>query len=539
MYDLLIQNGLVIDGTGKPAFPADVAVSGDRIAKIAPKIEEEAKKVYDAKGKYVIPGLIDPHVHEEWVCMIDGRYPFFLKEGVTTVVNGNCGHSVIPGDVNHIMDYYLGNGLLSLKQWEEYKKTFPRWHDFESYAQAAEEKGTNLNFVTLMGHGTIRWSVMNGAHPRKPTEEEHAKIESIVKNGMDQGMFGISFGLDYVPSRYADIEELCDVVNMVKAYDGVAAAHQRNAIGIYEATQEFLEVGRRTGAKIQISHLASDTPEAFEAARKAHDEEGVRVHIDTIPDSTGHCISKSRMFLFIMALSDELFSQGVEGVKKALADPEGRAMIIRECYIFAGNKGSKYVVHSDDPHLENRSVLDIARERGVDPDECMLDLIADDNNYVFWVNAPAAHVPSKFIDHCPSIVENPYVSVGSDEIFGDPADPFDWYEVRRRGSFIIFANRYLKKGVPYEEIVRRNTSLVADHFGIEKRGRLQEGNFADIAVIDLEHYYYPEVSQEQYKTPELTGEGCEFLVVNGQVELEDGQVLRTYAGRVLRKNRQN
>ena len=77
MYDLLIQNGLVIDGTGKPAFPADVAVSGDRIAKIAPKIEEEAKKVYDAKGKYVIPGLIDPHVHEEWVCMIDGRYPFF------------------------------------------------------------------------------------------------------------------------------------------------------------------------------------------------------------------------------------------------------------------------------------------------------------------------------------------------------------------------------------------------------------------------------------------------------------------------------
>ena len=81
--------------------------------------------------------------------------------------------------------------------------------------------------------------------------------------------------------------------------------------------------------------------------------------------------------------------------------------------------------------------------------------------------------------------------------------------------------------------------MVADHFGIEKRGRLQEGNFADIAVIDLEHYYYPEVSQEQYKTPELTGEGCEFLVVNGQVELEDGQVLRTYAGRVLRKNRQN
>ena len=197
-----------------------------------------------------------------------------------------------------------------------------------------------------------------------------------------------------------------------------------------------------------------------------------------------------------------------------------------------------YIVHSDDPHLENRSVRDIARERGIDENECMLDLMGDEKNYVFWLNAPAANVPSNFIDHCDSIVANPYVSVGSDTIMGDIKDPFDWYEIRRRGGFAIFAQMYLKKGVPYEEIVRRNTSMVADHFGIRGRGRLEEGCYADVAVIDLPNYRYPEMSQEQYKTPRLCATGCDLVLVNGQPVLRDGEVLSTYSGRVLKKNAQ-
>jgi len=184
-------------------------------------------------------------------------------------------------------------------------------------------------------------------------------------------------------------------------------------------------------------------------------------------------------------------------------------------------------------------VRDIAAERGVNEDECLLDLLGDDKNYVFWLNAPAAGVPSNFIDHVDSIVANPYVSVGSDTIMGDATyDPFDWYEIRRRGGFAIFANMYLKKGVPYEEIVRRNTTMVAEHFGIAHRGRLQEGYYADIAVIDLPQYHYPEMDQMQYKTPQLSATGCDLVLVNGKVELQDGEVLPTYAGRVLQKNAQ-
>ena len=501
-------------------------------------IQEPAKDSYDARGKYVIPGLIDPHVHEEWVCFDDGSYDFYLKEGVTTLVNGNCSHSIVPGHKKDQLDYYLGNGLISLKHYDRYMEIWPDWHDFEGYAKAVEQVGTNCNFVTLLGHGSIRQYVMHGAWPRKPDELEQSQIERIIRHNMEQGMFGISFGLDYVPSRYADLDEICQVGELIKGYDGVSAAHLRHQIGIYESTLEFLEVGRRTGAKIQISHLASSVPEAFEAARKAIEEEHIRARIDTIPNSVGHCTGKERMLLFTMALSDELFSQGIEGVKKALHTPEGRALILKDNYTMEGSKDKIYIVHSDDPHLENRSVRDIAQERGVDENECMLDLMGDDNNYVFWLNAPAANVPSKFIDHCDSIIANPYVSVGSDTIMGDIYDPFDWYEIRRRGGFAIFANMYLKKGVPYEEIVRRNTTMVAEHFGIQKRGRLEEGCYADVAVIDLPNYKYPEMSQEQYKTPRLAATGCDLVLVNGQVELRDGQVLRTYAGRVLRKNQQ-
>ena len=537
MYDFLIRNGMVVDGTGKPAFAADVAIQGNRIAQVAPDIRDEARDTYDAKGKYVIPGLIDPHVHEEWYCFDDGSYESYIRQGVTTLVNGNCSHSVVPGHKKEILDYYLGNGLVGIKQYQRYMEKWPDWHDFAGYCDAVATVGTNCNFVTLLGHGSIRQYVMHGAYNRPPDELEQAQIEAIIRHNMDQGAWGISFGLDYVPSRYATTDELCDVVNIIKRYDAVSAAHLRHYIGIPESTAEFCEVGRRTGAKIQISHLASNSPESYDIALKAISE-GVRAHIDVIPSSVGHCTGKERMLLFTMALSDELFSQGIEGVKRALKTREGRELIKRENYTMAGPKDKIYIVHSEDPHLENRSVRDIARERGIDEDECMLDLMADDLNYVFWLNAPAANTPSKFIDHCDSIVANPYVSVGSDTIMGDPEDPFDWYEIRRRGGFAIFAQMYQKKGVPYEEIVRRNTTMVADHFGIYKRGRLMEGCYADVAVIDLPNYRYPEMDQIQYKTPKLNATGCDLVLCNGKVELKDGELFQTYAGRVLKKNEQ-
>ena len=282
-------------------------------------------------------------------------------------------------------------------------------------------------------------------------------------------MFASPSAWTMCPAAMPDMDELCDVVNLIKRYDGVSAAPPAPSDRHLRVHPGVPGSGAAAPAPRSRSPIwPALCPRPSRLPARAIEEDGVRARIDTIPNSVGHCTGKERMLLFTMALSDELFSQGIEGVKKALHTPEGRALIKKDNYTMAGPKDKVYIVHSDDPHLENRSVRDIAQERGIDEDECMLDLMGDDKNYVFWLNAPAANVPSKFIDHCDSIIANPYVSVGSDTIMGDIYDPFDWYEIRRRGGHAIFANMYLKKGVPYEEIVRRNTTLVAEHFGIER-----------------------------------------------------------------------
>lgn len=539
MQDILIKNGFIVDGTGQPGWQGDILIRKDRIVKMAPEIEASADvEMIDATGRVVSPGFIDPHVHEEWVCFVDGTYEWFMRQGVTTVVNGNCGHSIVPGPKENIVDYYFGNGLFSLDQRDRYKISFPDWEDFATYSQAVAEKGSNLNFVTLLGHGTIRWSVMHGAYPRKPSAEEEKEIERIIRTNMEQGAWGLSFGLDYVPSRYADMDELVAVSKMIKEYDGVVAAHMRHSIGIVEATAEFIEVGRRSKAKLQASHVSSMYPDAFDLVKDAREKEQIDILLDTIPRSTGHCNSKSRLILFIMALSDELFAAGPEGVKAALKTPEGREIIKKDAYIFAGDKSDKFIIMSDDPSIEYMSVQDIAEQRGIDPDDCMLDLLADDNNYVFWLGGPSrADFPKE--GHCASIVANPYVSVGSDEIMGDIADPYDWYELQRRGSFAIFMQMYREKGVAVEEIIRRNTTMVAEHFGIPERGRLKEGYYADIAVIDIDHYRFPSPEEVDYHKPLTVAEGVDQLLVNGQFTIKNGILARPFSGRVLKKQCNN
>ena len=532
MVDILVKNGVIVDGTGAKGFPGEIAVKDGKIVAVAPKLFVEAKKIIDAGGKTVIPGMIDPHVHEEYVCLLDGTMELFLRQGVTTCVSGNCGHALFNAPTAKAIEYYRLNGLFSDMQAEKYKKLFPEWRDFESYSHYWEQQGCNMNMAILQGHGTIRWLVMGGAIDRRPTPEEKAEIDRILRTNMEQGAWGVSFGLSYVPSRYADTDELCDVVNVVREYDGVAAAHLRKQLGYLASVEEFIEVGRRTGARIQLSHLSPTTPESFKAIRKAGDA-GMRIAVDTIPRSTGHLTRKDRMIQFIYAVSDTLFDKGSEGVKEALKTPEGRATVLKDAYMFPADRSQLRIVCSDVSEYENRSVLDIATSKGISPDDLICDLLADDNNYTFWLGGEArADFPNA--PHDRSIMENPYVCVGSDELMGDPEDMGGWYELERRGSFPNFFNMYKKAGVPVEEIIRRNTSMIADHMGIAQRGRIAVGNWADIAIMDMDKYRYPEPEEVDYRNPNTMAEGVSTVLVNGVVVMENGKAEFKRAGKLLR-----
>ena len=528
--DVIIRGGLIVDGTGREPFVGDVGLEGERIAQVAPQIARKAQREVDARGKVVIPGLIDPHVHEEWICLVDGTYELFLRQGVTTVVNGNCGHSIVPGPLDNIIEYYYGNGLMSERQRRVYKERFPQWEDFDGYARAVEAAGINLNLCTLLGHGTIRWSVMNGAVDRPPNAQEAQRIEKIIRRNMEEGAWGISYGLDYVPSRYAGPQELKETAALVAEYGGVAAAHLRHAIGVLPATEEFLQVGRDARCKLQISHLKSTSPESFKAVWD-YVKEGGRALIDTIPGTTAHCQSKDRALLFMMSTCDELFDQGLEGIKRAIRTPQGRALLRKDPYFINRDQSLNVLCMTEDASLEGKTVAEAAGGR--DPKEFLMDLLAGDQDFVLW--AGGANRPDfSMQSHTEEMRANPYVCAGSDEILGDPELPFDWYELRRRGAMPIFIQGYLKQGMPIQEIIRRNTSMVADHFDILNRGRLQAGDYADVAVIDLKHYHFPNEENPDCRKPTCMAEGVEQLFVNGAATVKDGRVLSGKPGRVLR-----
>ena len=392
----------------------------------------------------------------------------------------------------------------------------------------------------LLGHGTIRWTAMGGSKERKPTEKEEKEILIYIEEGMKEGALGISTGLSYIPSRYADTEEIIKCAELVAKYDGVYATHARYYDGFYESTLEAIEIGEKSGARVQVSHLTSTSPESYDAVLEARNR-GLEIAIDTIPRSTGHCTRKDRLIQFVMSVSSEMFERGVEGVKEALKTSEGRAIILEEAYIFGNDMSNVFVINTDNAEIEGKSIQEIANNRDYeDPKELLLDLLADDNDkYTFWLGGPSrADFPIG--PHPKNIQDNPLVMVGTDIIFGEPWDPGSWYELQRRGGFVHFMNMYREGGVRVEEIVRRNTSLAARQFRLNDRGLLKEGMKADIAIIDLDRYSYPSPTEIDYSNPLVSAEGVEYVLVNGEIALDKGKVLDTLSGEILlNKNKED
>ncbi|MGM0445515.1 MAG: N-acyl-D-amino-acid deacylase family protein [Bacillota bacterium] len=529
-YDLIIKNGFIVDGSGNPGYRADLAVVGDEIKKIATTIEAEAERIVDAEGKTVVPGFIDPHVHEELVVLENGLFEDFLRQGVTTIVNGNCGHSVTPGESKNVFEYMYKNGLVSTEAKEYYAEH--KWSSFSEYIDLVKQKGFNINMGVLLGHGTIRWSVMGGSKDREPTDKETKEIAEIIEEGLKQGALGMSTGLSYIPSRYAKTEELVKAAKTLAEYDSIYTSHIRYYEGELEAVKEAIEIGKKADVRVQVSHLTPTVPEAYDEILKARDQ-GVEIAVDTIPKSSGHCTRKDRMLQFIMALSSDLFEQGIEGVKKALRDEKGREKILEDAVIFGDDRSNIFVINTDNNELEGKSIEEIAKSKDKDPDDLLLDMLADDDlDFTLWLGGmnrddfPGTEYPD-------SVSDNPLVMVGSDRIFGETDDPGAWYELFRRGAFPIFYKLMSDKGVRLEDIIRRLTSLPAQQFRLTNRGLLKEGLKADIAVIDFDNFSYPDEDTIDYSKPITLAKGVDNVVVNGKVVLDKGVVENVGTGKFL------
>lgn len=526
--DLLIADATVVDGDGGPPFPGHVAVEGGRIVRVARsgEAEPEAARRVAARGRVVCPGFVDVHSHADASPFFDPSMDSALRQGVTTVIVGNCGISAPPrGRAADLVDELPLTG-----------RTVPDpgigWGSLAGYLAAVDEARPAVNVAALIGHGTVRRAVL-GMERRVPDAEELRAMARLVREGMEAGALGLSTGLVYAPGMYAGTDEIAALAREAAALGGVYASHVRGeGQRVFAAVEEAVEVGRRTGAPVQVSHLKLEGGRVWGRAGELLDtlararEEGVDVRGDQYPYDAYHTDLAS--FLPPWA--------PVGGLGGILADASRRRRLVSS--VESGEDAWQssvdgvgwdriVVVGHRDPTRWGRSVAELAHAEDAAPIDAFFGLLLADPS-----TAVIGHAMRE--RDLRTILSDPEVMVGSDSTAISPGGPFGAAPTHPRtyGTFPRVLGRYVRdlRCVPLAQAVRRMTALPADRFGLAGRGRLTAGAIADIVLFDPATV----ADRATFEEPHAFAQGVELVVVGGRVawsEAGDGE----RAGRALRR----
>lgn len=527
MDDLLIRQGEVIDGTGSPSRPGDVAVADGRIVAIGDCSGREARRVIDALGQVVAPGFIDIHTHSDFTLPLNQRAESKIRQGVTTEVVGNCGYStapVLPGRVELLRDY-----LAAGAPWLEFRET-----SFAGYMDSFPT--TSVNTVMQVGHATLRLMAM-GMDDRAPTSNEMAHMERLLEEGLEAGALGMSTGLFTAPGNYADSGELMALARVLRRHGGTYASHIRDeANHVFEAVDEAIAIGESAGVRIQIAHLKlsgmdnwGKTEELLSHISAAR-ERGVDVHCDQYPYTAGTNPLRNLLPLWVQ-------SGGMDAMLARMKDPQilerMRSDIDRDGLTNFGRVDSWHAVRiaisPNQPEVVGRTVGDVAAERSYDPLEVACDILVGDQGHTRIV------VTSMSESDVQEILRSPMVTVGSD------GNSLATYGVtsqgkphpRFYGTFPRVLGHYVRDlGVLSLPLaIHKMTGGSAGALRLRDRGILQEGYWADITVFSP----YEIGEQATYDDPHRYATGISTVVVNGRVVIDGGEHTGELPGIVLRR----
>ena len=503
MYDLLIQNARILDGTGAPWFYGDLAVKDGKIAAIG-KVIGQAKTVVDAAGQYLAPGFIDIHSHSDGAILDCPTAESRILQGVTTDVGGNCGSSVAPTEQYPTMADYLAT---------------------------VEQARPSINAATLVGHGTLRKAVM-GYSREEATQEQIGQMRDLTAQAMEDGAYGISTGLIYPPSCYSTTEELVQVVNAIRPYGGYYATHMRNeSYDVVKSVQEALHVAKEAGVRLQISHHKVTHKADWQVSCKttiAMIQRARRQGLDVTCDQYPYSASATSMSSNVPSWA---FEGGVDAMLARLQDPETRAKLREESNAsHVGRWGDIYVSYLDSPENQwmiGKSITEIAQmQGGKDPADTCFDMVIAEKNHVGEVNFGMCEEDIEYI------MSQPFVMPGSD---GEalPLDTPGKPHPRNFGTFVRYLAHYCRdRGVlTLENAVQKMTSLPASRIGLADRGVLKEGMWADLVLFDLEKLK----DDPDYGNPQQACSGITQVYVNGVLTAENGKHTGARAGQVLRR----
>jgi N-acyl-D-amino-acid deacylase len=530
MPELLIRNASIIDGTGKPAFDGDIVVADGKIDRIGDAGSLQAEREFDASGRVVCPGFIDIHSHSDFTLIANRNVESGIRQGITTVVTGNCGHGPAPAPCK---DLAKGNTLGFNANWG---LDFT-WDSFEEYVDTLLTPGIAMNAAPLVPHGTVRLAVM-GVAERAPTRNELASMRSLVSEAMAAGAAGLSSGLEYSPGQYADEDELVALAEVAASHGRIYASHIRDRGDHFAAAvAEAISVARKAGLPAQLSHLAprpyapdGSFDRVLEMIYHARDTEALSIGIDTFPDPWGPAPLASLLPARVCeGASDEVVARLQLPATVESCRPYVEAQ--RNYLLRLGGPEKFYLTCSrNHPELVEKSFAEIGAHFGLDFTATIIRLLADDGEDFY--NVMIRHIYAKEAD-LDRLLQQPICSLESDGAYGASYGHLKDFVMNR--SSYCFTVRFLKEFVQrkalfnLEEGIRKMTSLPADCARLHDRGRLQPSKAADIVVLDVAGL----ADRATDAKPQSSPAGIELVLVNGEVVLENGRHTDRLPGQIL------
>jgi N-acyl-D-amino-acid deacylase len=532
MLDILITHGWVADGTGNPLIPADVAVAGDRIVAVGSLPGATAARVIDASGKIVCPGFVDCHSHSDATILLNPTAQSTIRQGITTEIVGNCGNSPAPlpapgAGVSGEPDP-LGMGDAGP----------PRWTTYGQFLDVVAATGITPNMAWLVGHNTLRRAA--GVTGSRISAEQVATMQALLREALDAGAVGLSTGLEFDPGRRATTDEIVALVQVagerVSRGGGYYASHIRNrAKALQPAIEEFVETVRRSGCRGQVSHLnvrantgaAEDAWERAVATVEQARTEGLDIQADCTPYVDGGGAPAAILPLWVT-------EEGPARAAELLRDPAVRAEVKADCdrYWAFIARGDWHRIRisgsSEHPEIVGLNFLEIAALWRQDPWDCLFDLFVESLSGAGRVN----YIGQLFTEeHVAANIRHPLFSLGVDAATGAAEGPLkDRYVHPLPFAGMVHYLTYWvrEKGVlRLEEAIRKMTSMPATRFGMEDRGLLRPGCYADVVVFD----YDALDDVATLDSPVAYCKGIEHVLVNGTPVVDAGEHTGARPGR--------
>lgn len=524
-FDMIIQGGMIYDGSGSIGFKTDIGIKGNKIIALADLSNSSSDLIIDAQGLAVSPGFIDIHTHTDTGLLVNPTGDSKILQGVTTEVSGNCGYSPFPLNETDFLEF-------DKNLFEEFG-IHATWRNVAEFLESLETKKISLNYATFTGHGNLR-SFVVGKNDVAPNPEHLEKMKQVLAESMNDGSFGLSTGLEYAPGSYARTDELIELCKVVSSMNGVYATHMRNEDDrVEEAIEEALQICRQANVATEISHLKACNQNNWHKVDHMLEmigsaaTSGLPIHADRYPYiaySTGLAI-----FLPLWSRqgeTDEILARlrDKAALPKIKAHAEDRGariggwdrVVISSCF---SEKNKIW---------EGKSIQDCAEATGKEPFQFITDILIEERARVDIVGFAMNE------DNLKKVLSHPLVMIGSD---GNAVSPKGKLSVgkphpRYYGTFPRVLGKYCRDENIFDLAIaiKKMTSMPADKLGLKNRGYLRKGYCADITIFNPETV----IDNASFLNPHQFPTGIEYVIVNGKVTVKNGEHTGKLAGEILR-----